>query len=296
MAALFDGKFIRTIRQLGLTANGVARGGRHAEHPAIELGSGLEFRDYRGYTPGDDFRRIDWSLYNRLGRLFVRQFDQLEDFPVYVLLDLSDSMWFDTPPRANMARQVAAAVIAAAVNQHDRPQIHPFGTEFVSPLRTIQGSNGLARAIDYLGTLASLGQTDLATCIRRFASQRIRKGLVVIVSDFFDPGGAEAVTEALRSLRHSILLVQLVRESDREPDIAGEVRLVDCESGARIDVQADSAVLVAYREAYNQFQTTLDRFAAKRGMAHVQLDVERPILDQLDQLFPLGVLQHAGRK
>lgn len=296
MSALFDGKFIRTIRQLGLTANHVARGGRHAEHPAVELGSGLEFRDYRGYTPGDDFRRIDWNLYNRLGRLFVRQFDQLEDFPVYLLLDLSDSMWFNKPPRANIARQVAAAVTAAAVNQHDRPQIHPFGAEFGSPLRTINGNNGLARALDYLNTLASLGQTDLATCLRRFASQRIRSGMVVIVSDFFDPAGAEAITDALRGLRHSLLLVQLVRESDRRPEISGEVRLVDCESKARIDVQTDSTILVAYREAYDQFQATLDRFTIKCGAAHVKLDVERSLLDQLDKLFPLGVLQHVGRK
>ena len=296
MAALFDGKFIRTIRQLGLTANNVARGGRHADHPAVELGSGVEFRDYRGYTPGDDFRRIDWSLYNRLGRLFVRQFDQLEDFPVYVLIDLSDSMWFDAPARADMARQVAAAVVAAAVNQHDRPQIHPFGAEFASPLRTIHGSNGLARALDYLGNLASLGQTDLVGCLRRFASRRIRNGMLVIVSDFFDPAGIDTITNALRSVRHSMLLVQLARESDREPDVSGEVRLVDCESGTRVDVQADSAVLAAYRDAYDQFQTTLDNFANKRGVAHVKLDVEQPLLDQLDKLFPYGILQHVGKK
>ncbi|MGD9128353.1 MAG: DUF58 domain-containing protein [Planctomycetia bacterium] len=294
MATLFDGKFIRTIRQLGLKASNVSRGGRHAEHPAIELGSGLEFRDYRGYTAGDDFRRIDWNLYNRLGRLFVRQFDQLEDYPVYILVDLSDSMWFATPTRADMARQVTAAVVAAAVNQHDRPQIHPFGADFGTPLRTINGNNGLVRALDYLGSLASLGQTDLVGCVRRFTSQRVRRGMAVIVSDFFDPAGIDAVTDALRSLRHDLLLVQITRASDRQPDVSGEVRLVDCESGVRVDVQADSSVLAAYREAYDQFQEGLDRFAIKRGAAHVQLDVEQSILDQLNKLFPAGVLQHVG--
>ena len=294
MAALFDGKFIRTIRQLGLKAGNVSRGGRHAEHPAIELGSGLEFRDYRGYTAGDDFRRIDWNLYNRLGRLFVRQFDQLEDYPVYVLVDLSDSMWFASPTRADMARQVAAAVVAAAVNQHDRPQIHPFGADFGSPLATINGSNGLVRALDYLGSLASLGQTDLVGCVRRFASRKVRRGMAVIVSDFFDPAGIDAVTDAMRTLRHDLLLVQIVRASDRQPEVSGEVRLVDCESGVRVDVQVDGGVLAAYREAYDQFQTGLDRFAIKRGAAHVQLDVEQPILDQLNKLFPAGVLQHVG--
>src|SRR5512136_224110 len=99
MGALFTQDFIHSISRLRMMARQVPAGGRHAQHRSRDLGGGMEFRDFRSYVPGDDMRRVDWNLYRRSGRLFLRLFEELEDLPVYILLDVSDSMFFETPPR-----------------------------------------------------------------------------------------------------------------------------------------------------------------------------------------------------
>ena len=103
MNELFPPEFVAALSRLRLHAGQVPRGGRHAEQGSAQLGAGMEFRDYRSYQPGDDIRRIDWNFYQRSGRLFLRLFEEERDLPVYVLLDCSDSMFIEDPPRANAA-------------------------------------------------------------------------------------------------------------------------------------------------------------------------------------------------
>ena len=115
-----------------------------------------------------------------------------------------------------------------------------------------------------------------------------RRGLAVIVSDFFDPRGIEAVTSALGSLRHRLLLVQLTRKADRDPDLTGDLRLVDCESGAAADVSISAATLERYRAAYDRFQDGLTRFARKRGAGLLRIDADLPVVPQLAAVFEGG--------
>ena len=139
MTRLFTDDFLHAIERLRIVARQVPLGGRHAEHRSRDLGSGIEFRDFRSYVPGDDLRRVDWNLYRRSGRVFLRLFEAPEDLHVYLLPDVSDSMFFETPPRADAARQMAAVLAAVALNQHDRVGIFPFGADLVTPLAPTSG-------------------------------------------------------------------------------------------------------------------------------------------------------------
>jgi len=290
MSRLFTEEFIRAVTPLRIRARLVPGAGYPAEHRSRDRGAGVEFCDHRGYVPGDDLRRVDWNVYRRSGRLFLRLFEQPEHLAVHVLLDVSDSMFFETPPRADAARQVAGALAAVALNELDRVAIYPCGAELGSLLRAPGGKAGLRRMLAEIEQLGPAGPTGLSAALRRFAGLRLRRGLLVLVSDFFDPRGIEDVLEALRRVRQRLLLVQLVRATDAAPQVPGEFQLVDCETGGRVEVAASPRVLARYRAAYQRFNNALHEFAMRRGAAHLRLDADRPVLPQLGGLFRGGEL------
>jgi len=294
MADLFSSEFVDAISRLRIKAKNIPRGGRHAEQTSIQMGSGMEFRDFRPYTAGDDFRRIDWILYSRSGMLFLRLFEEVRDLPVYILLDCSDSMYFENPPRADAGRQMAASLAAAALNQHDRPGIYPFGEQLLQPLRSITSSRALPGALNYLEELPPSGETNLPGALRQFSSMRHRSGLMVVISDFFHPGGFEEVAESLRSLRHRLLMVQISRASDAEPEVSGEVELLDCESGVGVQTTITPRVLQRYRQRYQAFQQEILDFVNHRQAGYLMLDSDRDVLAQLSEIFINGIFTARG--
>ena len=285
---LFDPEFLEALQHLHIHARRVASGGRHAEQRSRDLGSGIEFSDFRPYVPGDDFRAIDWTIYRRLGRVFLRLFEELEDLPIYLLPDISRSMYLEEPPRAKAGLRCALGLASIALNQHDSVGLLPFSDDLEVLLRPRAGKGRLMRFAEAMSNLEMGGDTNLARALRTFDALRLRQGLVVLVSDFFDPRGAGHVVTALKRLRHRLLLVQLVRPSDREPGLAGDLQLRDCESGAVEDVSATAAVLERYRQAYDRFQAQIVDFAKSRNVGLLQLDVEQDVLAQLATLFETG--------
>jgi len=290
MSTLFTDEFIRGLAPLRIVARQVPAGGRPAEHRSRDRGAGQEFRDFRAYVPGDDLRRVDWNVYRRSHRLVLRVFEQPEDLAAYVLLDVSDSLFLETPPRADAARRMAAVIAAVALNQLDRVGLYPFGADLVAPLAPTSGKASLPRILDYLTRLGPAGQTGLVRAIRRFAALPLRPGLLVVISDFFDPGGLAPVLAALGSVRHRLLLVQLVRATDAAPDVPGEFTFVDCETHQQVDVAATPRVLARYQAAYARFNDALHAFAVRRRAAHLRLDADQPVLLQLRDLFRAGTL------
>jgi uncharacterized protein (DUF58 family) len=291
MSELFPAEFLAALDSLRIEARRVPPGGRHGEHHAREAGAGIEFRDYRAYSPGDDFRRIDWNLYQRFRRVYLRLLDELRDLPLYVLLDLSDSMWLEDPPRADAARRAAALMAAVSLGQLDRVAIHPFGAVLGAPLPPTSGKRHLPRVLAFLQDLGRQGRTDFARSLGDFARLPHRRGLVVVISDFFDEGGLDAVTGAMGVLRHRLLLVRVVNSRDRNPPESGELRLVDCESGATVDVTVSERVRNRYLEQLEAFDAGLARFAAGRNAELVEVDAEEPVLPRFHAVFRGGVFR-----
>lgn len=285
---LFDPDFLAALTNLHILARRVARGGRHAEQRSLDLGSGIEFRDFRPYVPGDDFRAIDWTIYRRLGRVFLRLFEEVEDLPLYLLPDISRSMYLEDPPRAKAGLRCALALASIALNQHDSVGLFPFSSDLQVVMRPRAGKGRLMGFAEAMSQLDAGGETDVARALRTLNALRLREGLVVVISDFFDPRGAAHVVAALRRVRHRLLLVQLVHPSDREPGLAGDLQLRDCESGSIEDVSATAAVLERYRHAYDRFQQQILDFARPRRVGLLRLDVEQDVLAQLATLFHTG--------
>ncbi|MBN2491195.1 MAG: DUF58 domain-containing protein [Planctomycetes bacterium] len=289
MSALFPEDFLAALEHLRIEARQVVRGGRLAEHHAREAGGGIEFRDYRAYVPGDDFRRVDWNLYRRFARVFLRLRDEVRDLPLHVLLDQSDSMWLESPPRADAARRAAAVMAAASLNQLDPVAVHPFGERLGPALGPVRGKRNLHRVLGFLEAQVPLGRTDIGASLAEFGRAPHRPALAVVISDFFDDRGLEAVVKALGALRHRLVLIRVLRPADREPVLAGEFRLADCETDQTLDVSVSEAVQARYRESYRAFEEGIRSFALARGAALLELDADAPTLPQFGVLFPEGV-------
>ena len=296
---LFDPHFMESLHRLRLVAGRVPMGGRFAEQRSKDLGHGIEFRDFRPYAVGDDLRAVDWNIYRRLGRVFLRLFEEMEDLPVYLLPDLSRSGFLEERSsqgapgelRAHVGLRCALALGAVALGQHDSVGLFPFSDRIDVAMRPSSGSGRVMHLAQRLAALEPGGGTDLTAACAKFGAMNLRRGLVVVISDFYDPAGIEAVTDALKRLRHELLLVRLVRKGDADPregSLDGDLRLVDVESGETRDLSVTTEALDAYRAAYERFRAGLADFAQRRKAGLLELDVDDDVVEQLGSLFEGG--------
>jgi len=288
---LFDADFLSALQRLSLRAKRVAGGGRHAERLSRDRGGGVEFKDYRPYTPGDDLRAVDWNIYRRLGKLSLRLFEEQQDLPLYLLPDVSESLFLESPPRVIAGLRATLALAAVGLEGHDSVGLFPFARELQVVFKSLSGRASVLTAAQRLSALteSSRGQrTDLVAAIRQLSRMKLRPGLLVIASDFFDPQGVDAIEQALRAVRHRLLLIQLTRASDAQPELRGDVRLRDCESGEAVNLTLTPDVLERYRAVHRAFTDSLGALARRRGGRLLQLDVERDLLEQLAPLFEIG--------
>ena len=290
---LFDPAFLSALSHLSLSVNRVAAGGRFGDRLSKELGSGLEFRDYRAYSPGDDPRAIDWNIYRRLGKVFLRLYEQQQDLPLYLMPDVSASMFHEEEPRALAGLRTALALATISLSHHDAIALFPFAQTMEVRVRSLSGSASTMACAEHLARLAPAAPeagTSLSGALRRLTDMNLRRGLLVVISDFFDPEGLGAVREALRAVRHRLLFVQLVRKTDAEPDLDGDVRLRDCETGDLTELTITPYVRERYREAYARFTGDLAELVKYFRGGLLRVDVDEDLLGQLNRFFAEGRL------
>ena len=285
---IFDPAFLASLSHLRLVARRVPRDGRYAEQRSNDLGHGTDFRDFRPYAPGDDFRAIDWNIYQRLGRVFLRLYEELEDLPLYLMPDVSRSLFLESPPRALGGLRTTLALASISLNHHDSTGLFPFSSDCEVLARPQSGYGKVMLFADQLARLEPGGKTDIRAAVKRFNSFGLRRGLLAIVSDFFDPAGVDAVIAALKQVRHKLLLVQLVRKSDAVPDVSGDVRVIDCETKEAEDISVTPHLIKNYSRVYERFQMKLAEFARQRHAGLLRVDVDEEIVPQLAQVFEAG--------
>jgi uncharacterized protein (DUF58 family) len=291
VAQLFPPDFLSAIASLRLLSRAPRRSANRGEHVSRQPGVGLDFRDFRSYTPGDDFRRIDWNVYRRSQRLVTRVYDAPRRLPLSILLDVSRSMFFDDPPRAAAGRRVAAALASAALTSHNPVQVVPFDERARRPLRCANRA-AFPKLLSELAVLTAGGRTDLPSAIEAYRRTRRQPGLLAVITDFFQPDGVTAALAALARLNERLVLVQLIHGSDDVAADDRELELVDCESEARLRVQVDQAVIQRYEAARAALHAQLTAFAHARSVPYVTLAAERAVLPQLTPLVTAGLLRN----
>lgn len=291
---LFDADFLSALQHFMLRVSKVQKGGRLAEQKTAARGQGLEFADFKPYVAGDDLRAIDWNIYRRLGRVFVRVFEEQQDLPVYFLIDVSASMFLETQPRINSALQTSLALSAISLSQHDSVGLFPFADDMQIKVKSSSGKRNIMQMARHLSELEAREQTNLSTSIHHLANLNLRKGLVVVVSDFFDESGIEKVVDSLKLLRHKLLLVQLTKAHDADPTLSdefyGDIKLEDCETSSSAEITVTPALIARYKQIYQAFNQSLIDFSNQYGAGIVQVDTDKDVLEQLSGLFENGGL------
>lgn len=292
---LFDADFLARLDGLALRVAQAQKGGRLADQKTNARGQGSEFADYKPYVAGDDLRAIDWNVYRRFGRLFVRVFEERQDLPVYFLVDVSDSMFAEKPARIDAALKTTLGLAAIALAQHDSVSLLPFASQLSLAAHALSGKHVVIRVARQLASYEAAGSTALVSAIEQLSAMKQRRGLLVLVSDFFDPAGIDAVVSAMQRLPQQLLLVQMTRAYDAEPELhpqlRGDVLIDDAEGSAAVELNLSPELLQRYRTAYCTFNHTLQDFCRRSSSRLLRVDAEQDVLTQLVNGFVCGELR-----
>ena len=246
--ALLTPELLRRLEQFQLLAARRAKSSAKGERRSRARGQSVEFADYRNYVHGDDFRYLDWNLYGRLERLFLKLYEEERELPVRIFLDASESMTFGEPRKFDFARQVAAAIGYVALSGFDRVSVIPFpdlgqwpGRRTRPPrtlelaargaLRSVRGKKSAIQFFQNLSALTAGGPANLNQALRRGALEARQAGVAVVLSDFLDPAGYETGLTALVGRGFQVDLVQILAPDELSPTTFGDLRLVDSETG-----------------------------------------------------------------
>ncbi len=285
---LFDERFLKTLEHLHMVARKVFAGNLRAERRTRKVGSGIEFADHRTYARGDDFRYIDWNLYGRLDRLLLRLFEEEEDLHIYILVDVSDSMAIGTPPKLHYAMQVGAALSYVGLANLDRVSIIPFSDRLIDRLPPSRGKNRIFRVFEFLRTVPLGGQTELAECMKQFVAQNKRRGLAVVISDFYDPDGFEQGINTLRYNKFEPFVLQVYDQKEANPSLHGDLTLVDCETGDSREVTVSRSLLEAYKREHEKYCAELEQFCTARAMPFFRTTTAVPFDELVLRIFRAG--------
>ncbi len=287
---LFDSEFLKKLEYLSLVSRRVFRGSLLAQRRTMQLGGGLEFADHREYTPGDDFRYLDWNVYARHDELLLKRFQEEEDLHVYIFLDVSRSMAFGTPPKFDFARQVGAALAYIALADLDRVAIVAFAGDIVADFPLTRGKARILSLLKFLENLPAEGSvTDLARVATGFVHRSQRRGLAVVISDLYDPAGFQRGIDILRHHRYEPHVVQIYDRKEAEPDLRGDVELYDVETGTLRKVTVTERNLRQYRELFGRFQESIQQYCNTYGIGCTRTSTEIPF----DELI-LKMMRVAG--
>jgi uncharacterized protein (DUF58 family) len=284
----FDDEFQRKLESLALVSRRVFAGRIRAERRTKKSGSGVEFADYRDYQPGDDFRSVDWNVYQRFERLLVRLYAEEEDLAIYFVLDASASMSFGAGKKAAYARRVVAALAYVALANLDRASIVTISDRVTRRMPETRGRARIFKAFRFLREVEFAGKTDLGDAMKTFVAQNKRRGLAVIVSDLYDPNGFARGINILRYHKFDPFVVHIIDPAEAAPKLHGDVLVRDCETDDEREVTVTASVLEQLSRAHAQYAAEIERFCAAHQVSYVAANVERPLEELILRVFRKG--------
>ena len=293
---LFDEALLARLRRLVLLTSRSVSEGLAGEHRSRRRGSSPEFADFKSYSQGDDFRRIDWNTYARLDGLFVRLSEVTTELSVHVLLDVSNSMdWragSGVPTKSAYARRVAGALGYVGLWHFDRLTIAPFGAELAAPFGPVQGRANVVPMLRFLEGLGPLGRTDVAATVSRYVRMRRRPGVLLLVSDLLS-GEPEELRVALRdvcSRGWQAIVVHVLDEAEVSPSLAARylgdaangaaaptAELVEVETGERLRLSPTDGVLARYAAAVEGWLTEIEEVCTTERADYLRLLTGWPV-------------------
>jgi len=258
-------------------------------------GPGQEFLDHRNFHQGDDLRAVNWRIYMRFEKLFLKMFQVEPRVPVRLLLDTSASMAAGSgegdATKFEYAQRLAAALIYVGLVRLDSILLQPFSSRLQDPFLSSGGRHRFQPAENYLRALRPGGKTNYFETAREYLSTYPQRGLTIVISDFLDDADCFHPLQYMADFGHELLLVQLWGEEDREPSGRGEIELIDAETGAHAKIALNDKAREAYTEAFDHHADELRKLALRNGGRYASLSTRMPIEDAM--FGPLAMIQGA---
>ncbi len=268
----FDSLTLNRLKRLQLVARQIKRGAIKGDRRSSRRGQSIEFADYRNYVPGDDLRRLDWNIYARHERPFIKLMEDEEDLAVYIILDGSLSMDWGEGDENKFAFgcRLAAGLGIVSLFTGDLLRLEIWGTE--TRLGPMRGQANLTRLLASLGEAETAGEIDFHREARQFSKVNKRPGLLILISDFLFPGGYEAGLKHLQGQGHEIILLQTLTPEELDPSLNGDLRLVDIETGASQNVSVTPWIRNLYIERVKVWQSEIREFCNRRQIRYFNLN------------------------
>lgn len=301
---VFDEELLARLRRLTLLSSKSVSQGLAGEHRSQRRGSSPEFADFKSYSQGDDFRRIDWNIYSRLGELFVRLSEVTTELTVHLLVDSSGSMdWAGNPAlltKFTYARKVAGSLGYVGLWHFDRLMITPFSDRLGQPFGPSHGRSNITPMLKYLTDLEATGDTSFAESVERYARARKRPGILIILSDLLsgEPEEMRTAFQLLRSRGWQTTVVQIIDPAEQDPSLAFSLgtgvqpltfELIDLEHAGRLRVTPTAAALADYDRVVRAWQAEIETVCDSEQIPLISLQT-----DWSFETVVLGLLAQRG--
>lgn len=272
---VFNGDFFKNLENISLkarmTINNGAAGGRRSK----AKGSSVEFSDFREYTPGDDFRRIDWNAYGRFEKLFLKLFMEEREAYINIFIDCSKSMDFGEDSKAKMAQRLSAVFTYLAINNLDRVCVNKIAGNSLTPSNSFMGKGSFQQALNFIENIDFTGSTNLWEAIKKKPLKP--RAVAVVISDFFTKGSIESLVKYFAFNKQQIIFIQILSEEELNPKIDGQVRLVDSETMEEINITITPKLMKAYELKLKSLTNGMKEQVKKYGGSLIQVSAEEDL-------------------
>ena len=277
---LLSPELLAQLERLELVTRKIFRGRMKGERRSRRRGQSVEFADFRNYVPGDDLRFIDWNLYARLDKLFLKVFLEEEDLHFYSLIDTSSSMEFGEPTKLHYAQQLAGALSFVGLCRGDRVRIDTLGQSLTKPSPSLRSRASLWRLLQQLETIQGGDNTPLEMGVKNFCLRNSGKGILILITDLMDKNGYETALRYLLAQDLDVYVIHVLSQAEIEPDVVGDLKLVDCEDGDTAEITVSKPLLDRYQRTLAAFISGAQEFCTRRGIHYLMANTSIPV-DQL---------------
>ncbi len=292
---LIDSELMAKLDQVDVMSRKIFAGKLQGERRSKKRGVSVEFADYRHYAPGDDLRFVDWNIYARLDKLFLKMFLEEEDLSVLIAIDTSASMNWGNPSKFFFCQRLAMALGYIGLSNHNRVTLYAFDSEGVRPLSNLRGRRRTREMGEWILSLDTGGAGAFGEAMRTIALGRQGKGLMVILSDFMFKEGYEKGLRYLAGGGYDTFCLQILSPEEVDPGshgLAGDLRLTDVEDEDLAEVTVSAHLLRRYKENLDAYCGRIRDFCVRRGMMHLTIDTATDMTDLLlDYLRKRGLLK-----
>ena len=277
---LIDSRLMARLDQLDVSSRKIFAGKLQGERRSKKRGQSVEFADHRPYAIGDDLRHIDWRMYARLDRLFLKLFLEEEDLSLHIVMDVSASMDCGNPSKFFYMQQVAAALGYVGLVNLNRVAMTAIGDVeggVISRIADLRGRRRLQEIGRWICGLEPEGESQFTAGARRVALSRRGRGVMVLMSDFFHKEGYESALRLLSGHGYDVMALQVLSPQELNPDVTGDLRLRDTEDRDMADVTISAPLIKWYKKNLDAYNNQLRAFCAKRDITHLAITTDTPI-------------------